>query len=144
MTTLEHRARVRDQIARHEGLRLKPYRDSVGKLTIGYGRNLDDVGLKIHEAAYLLAGDIQEATADLLNRYPWFERLDPVRQAVLINMRFNLGATRLAKFARTLGCIERGQYGEASDHMLDSLWAQQVGQRAVELSAQMRTGQWQF
>ena len=35
------------QLKAHDGLRLKPYRDSVGKLTVGVGRNLDDVGLRV-------------------------------------------------------------------------------------------------
>lgn len=144
MTPDEHRARLRAQLKRHEGVRLKPYRDTVGKLTIGYGRNLDDVGVAQHEADYLLSGDIDRAVKGLVARYPsWFPQLDPVRQAVLVNMAFNLGLSRLAGFTRTLACVARGQYGEASDHMLDSKWAQQVHHRAVELAAQMRTGEWQ-
>jgi lysozyme len=141
---MEHRAKLREQLTRHEGVRLKPYRDTVGKLTIGIGRNLDDVGLHQHEASYLLSGDIDRAVRGLTARYEWFEKLDPVRQAVVTNMAFNLGLSRLAGFRNTLALIARGQYGEASDAMLQSKWAEQVGQRAVELSAQMRTGEWQF
>jgi lysozyme len=144
VTRLEDRSQLRAQLTRHEGLRLKAYRDTVGKLTIGVGRNLDDVGITDHEAAYLLSGDIDRAVRGLFARYPaWFPKLDPVRQAVLVNMAFNLGLTGLAGFRRTLDCVARGQYGEASDAMLESKWADQVGQRAVELAAQMRTGAWQ-
>jgi lysozyme len=142
VSALEDRNALREQLKRHEGFRRFPYLDTVGKRTVGYGRNLDDVGIREHEAAYLLSGDITNAIQDLVTRYPWFERLDPVRQAVLVNMGFNLGATKLAGFKNTLACIERGQYGEASKRMLDSLWAQQVGKRAVELAAQMKTGSW--
>ena len=139
-----HRAKLRAQLTRHEGLRLKAYRDTVGKLTIGIGRNLDDVGIAVDEADYLLTNDIDRAVRGLVARYPaWFPKLDPVRQAVLTNMCFNLGLTRLAGFHRTLACVARGQYGEASDAMLQSKWADQVGQRAVELAAMMRTGAWQ-
>ncbi len=144
MSSLEDRAKLRQQLMRHEGLRLKSYIDTVGKLTIGYGRNLDDVGITRDEAAYLLSGDISTAIQGLVTRYPWFDRLDPVRQAALVNMGFNLGATKLAGFKHTLAAIERGQYGDASTRMLDSLWATQVGQRAVELAAQIRTGEWGF
>jgi lysozyme len=143
MSNFTDRAKLSEQLRRHEGYRKFVYLDTVGKRTVGYGRNLDDVGIREHEAAYLLSGDITNAIQDLVTRYPWFERLDPVRQAVLVNMGFNLGATKLAGFKNTLACIERGQYGEASRRMLDSLWAQQVGKRAVELSAQMKTGAWQ-
>ena len=145
MTRSEDRAKLRDQLTRHEGYRRKPYRDTVGKLTIAVGRNLEDVGIFEHEAAYLLSGDIDRATRGLMARYPdWFPTLDPVRQAVLVNMAFNMGLTTLASFRRTLDYIARGQYGAASDAMLQSKWADQVGQRAVELAAQMRTGQWQL
>lgn len=145
MTSTEDRARLTAQLTRHEGLRLKPYRDTVGKLTVGIGRNLDDVGIFAHEATYLLSGDIDRAIRGLTARYPeWFPALDPVRQSVLVNMAFNMGLTTLASFRRTLDCVARGQYGEASDAMLQSKWAEQVGQRAVELAAQMRTGQWQL
>lgn len=139
------RAKLRAQLTRHEGVRLKPYRDTVGKLTIGVGRNLDDVGIASHEAEYLLSSDIDRAVRGLVARYPeWFPNLDPIRQCVLVNMAFNMGLTTLASFRTTLACVARGQFGEASDAMLQSKWAQQVGNRAVELAAQMRTGEWQF
>jgi lysozyme len=142
--TIRDRYQLRAQLIRHEGLRLKAYRDTVGKLTIGIGRNLDDTGISQDEATYLLAGDISRAEQGLLSRYPeWYPALDPVRQSVLINMAFNLGLSSLAGFTHTLDCVARGQYGEASDSMLKSKWAGQVGQRAVELAAQMRTGEWQ-
>lgn len=137
--------RLRDQLVRHEGLRLKPYVDTVGKLTIGVGRNLDDVGIFTEEAMYMLTGDITRATRGLVTRYPhWFPALDPVRQAVVVNMGFNLGLSRLARFVRTLGSIERGEYARAADEMLESTWARQVGARARELSDQMKTGTWQL
>ena len=50
---------VRPLIARHEGLRLTPYHCTGGKLTIGYGRNLDDVGISRSEAEILREHDIQ-------------------------------------------------------------------------------------
>ena len=43
---------IEEQLILHEGLRLKPYRDTVGKLTIGVGRNLDDVGITRAEAFF--------------------------------------------------------------------------------------------
>ena len=141
--TATDRRKLRDQLDRHEGVRLKPYKDPVGKLTIGAGRNLTDVGISHTEAAFLLENDITRAQTGLLARYPWFADLDSVRQAVLVNMAFNMGLSSLASFIHTLDCVARGQYGEASDRMLESKWAKQVGQRAVELAAQMRTGAWQ-
>jgi len=141
--TTDDRARLVDQLHRHESVRLKPYTDPAGKLTIGVGRNLDDVGITAAEADYLLQGDIDRAVRGLMARYPtWFPDLDPVRQAVLVNMAFNLGLTGLAAFTQTLASIASGDYGKAADAMLASKWAAQVGSRASELAAQMRLGAW--
>jgi lysozyme len=136
------RDRLRTQLKRHEGLRLHPYRDSVGVLTIGYGRNLEATGINEDEAEYLLSHDIDRAVRGLLARYAWFGALDPVRQAVLVNMAFNLGLSSLAGFTGTLAAVASGDYETAAAHMLASKWAAQVGGRARELAVQMRTGQW--
>lgn len=129
------------ELERDEGLRLKPYKDTVGKLTIGIGRNLDDVGITHGEAYLLLANDVARTYADLVKRAPWFEKLDDVRQRVLLNMAFNLGTEGLMKFTTTLTYIRAGNYKEAAKAMLNSKWAGQVGQRAVRLAKMMETGQ---
>jgi lysozyme len=136
------RARLQAQLMRHEGLRLKPYLDTVGKMTIGYGRNLDDVGITRDEASYMLNGDIDRTVKALLTHLPWMLDLDTVRQAVLCNMAFNLGVTGLLTFQRTLKAIQQDRFEDAAAHMLESKWAEQVGQRAVELAEQMRSGVW--
>ena len=128
------------ELERDEGVRLKPYRDSVGKLTIGIGRNLDDVGITLDETHYLLNGDIARAEADLDARLPWWQTLDPVRQRVLVNMCFNMGIAGLLTFANTLELVRVGQYADAADHMLASKWAGQVGPRAQRLADMMRDG----
>lgn len=132
-----------DQLIRHEGLRLKPYRDSVGKLTIGVGRNLDDVGINKDEAMVMLARDIERAYLYLKLNLKWFITLDEVRQDVLVNMCFNMGPRSLFGFKTTLALIEAGNFEAASRQMLKSEWAKQVGSRAKELAEQMRTGQYQ-
>jgi lysozyme len=131
--------RLQQQLIEHEGLRLSAYFDTVGKCTIGVGRNLDDKGLSKAEALYLLENDIQECIADLVT-FPWFERLDAVRQRVVIDMRFNLGPKKFRRFRDTLRAISEERYGDAADAMLASKWADQVKRRAVRLAAMMRTG----
>lgn len=133
--------RLRAQLELHEGLRLKPYRDTVGKLTIGIGRNLDDVGISREEAYALLDNDIAAAMAPLM-ALPWFNALDEVRRAVLIDMCFNMGWRVLSTFKVTLAAIEAGDYMRAVTNMLQSKWAGQVGPRAVRLAKMMETGQW--
>jgi lysozyme len=126
----------------HEGVRLKPYTDTVGKLTIGVGRNLDDKGITQEEAEYLLSNDISAAWLSLVSRLECFSRLDTVRQAVLLDMAVNLGTDGLLRFRKTLVCVAGGKYEEAADEMLNSKWAEQVGARAKRLSWMMRSGIW--
>lgn len=126
----------------HEGVRQFPYEDSVGKLTIGIGFNLDDVGLFPEEMAFILANRIRRAEEEVERVFPWYHELDEVRQAVIIDMAYNMGLTTLSKFKRTLGSVAQGEYELASKQMLESKWARQVKGRAVRLAKMMETGQW--
>lgn len=128
------------QLRLHEGERLWPYRCTAGKWTIGVGRNLDDQGISPEESAMMLANDITAVDANLTRQLPWVTRLDDVRRRVLLDMAFNLGVGGLLEFKRTLAAVERGQYQQAAEMMLQSKWAGQVGQRAQRLSRMMATG----
>ena len=132
-----------NQLIRHEGFRQHPYKDSVGILTVGVGRNLKDVGISEDEAKYLLQNDIKTARDELLKRYPAFNTMTQVRQDVLINMVFNIGIARFQKFKNMIKALIEQDYVRASEEMLDSLWAKQVGKRAIEMSEQMRTNEYQ-
>lgn len=138
---------IRDQLIaaliRDESLRLKPYKDTVGKITIGIGRNLDDVGISHDEALVLLNNDLDKASSQVCTQLPWTINLDDARVAVLINMCFNLGIAGLLGFHNMLSLIQSGNYTAAANAMLESKWASQVGLRAVRLSEQMRVGQYQ-
>jgi lysozyme len=126
----------------HEGYRQFPYRDTVGKLTIGIGFNLDDTGLFEDEARAVLALRIGRTARQLTPHLTWLVNLDPVRQAVLLDMAFNLGVPGLLKFKNTLAHVQAGRYKAAAANMLLSKWAAQVGPRATRLAAMMETGQW--
>lgn len=131
---------LKSQLERHEGLRLRPYRDTVGKLTIGYGRNLEDVGITRSEADAMLSNDI-DAVQLHLQTVDEYRDLDPVRQAVIANLCFNVGFRGLLGFKKMWAAISRKNYAEAARQMMDSKWSGQVGARAVELSEIMRTGE---
>ena len=126
------------ELEEDEGLRLKPYRDSVGKTTIGVGRNLDDVGISSGEARMLLLTDMTRVCGDLDGALPWWRGLNDDRQRVLANMAFNMGIQGLLGFRWTLSLIQQGRYEDAAHAMLMSKWAGQVGDRAQRLAARMR------
>ena len=133
--------RIKEQLVRHEGLRLKPYRCTAGKLTIGIGRNLDDCGISQSEAYIMLINDIMNCEKQLQVKIPdIYNGLDEVRKSVLLNMCFNLGVSGLLGFKNTLEFIKAGDWERAANNMLVSRWAKQVGRRAIELSELMRKG----
>jgi lysozyme len=116
------------------------YFDSLGVPSIGVGRNLRDRGLSDDEIAYLLKNDIAIVLADLDKNLPWWRMMTEARQRTLANMTFNLGITKLLKFSNTLAYMRAGDYDQAADGMMNSLWAKQVPNRATRLAKIMRAG----
>ena len=133
---------LREQLLRDEGCRLKVYKDSVGKLTIGIGRNLEDKGISLAEAEAMLDHDIRDFTAEVLVALPWSTALDEVRRGVLVNMAFNMGVQGLRGFTKALAAMQAGDWFTAAAHMMDSKWARQTGVRAERLAEQLRGGEW--
>lgn len=135
---------LKAQLIRHEGVRSRVYRDSRGYNTIGVGRNVDvdgGLGLSVDEIEYLLNNDVNRCFEELMV-FPWFQNLDTVRRAALINMLFNLGLPRLLRFERMIDALMKRDFDEAALEALDSRWAQQVGQRAIEVAEMIKTGDW--
>lgn len=137
-----------NQIRRHEGLRLEPYKCSEGYLTIGFGRNIETNGISEAEAEFMLLNDLLACESELKDE-GWYNQLDETRRAVVLNMAFNLGKPTLLKFKKFIGALSDDDYETASKEMVtgsnggESKWASQVGKRAYELADQMRTGEWQ-
>ena len=133
-----------DQIKRQEGLRLEAYQDTLGNWTVGIGHTPAFAGQTITEAEAeaLLMQDLNSAQTDLLSSLPWCFSLSVPRYCVLWNMCFNMGIGRLLEFRLMLAAVRNANYPEAAKQMLNSLWASQVKDRAVELSEQMETGAW--
>jgi len=134
---------LRGLLIRHEGCKLDMYLDTMGIPTIGVGRNLKRKphAISFGEAMLMLDNDIEVCEHEVADAWPWLvSRDDAVRHDVLVNMCFNMGITRLKKFVKFLGAYEAGDYDVASEEMLDSRWAKQVGRRANELARMMRTG----
>jgi len=137
MTERQH---LISQLMAHEGLRLKPYTDAVGKLTIGVGRNLTDKGLSSQEAMLLLDHDVDEAVTDCAT-FPWFVTLDSVRQRAIVDLRFNLGPGGFRLFKHLIAAMAQQDYTRAARELVASKWFGQVGPtRAAHLRAMLETG----
>jgi len=158
------RTRMGVQLVLHEGIRLKPYRDTVNKLTIGVGYNVQDRGLADmerilgrrvilaqgiteSEALKVLDADIRSYENAVIKAFPQYVHLDEVRQRVVLDMAFNMGYRALS-FKNTIRCVILAEYDKAADNMMLSKWADDVGDgpgkqfdRAERLSLMMRTGE---
>lgn len=128
------------QLKLHEGVREKPYLDSMKKWTIGVGHNLTDNGLSTTMIDALLLEDIELAKSELDKVYPEWCNLSDNRQMVLVDMSFNLGMPRYLTFKRFWEALRASQYDLAAEEMLDSRWSKQVHNRAITLANMMRKG----
>ncbi len=131
---------LEQRISRHEGTKLKPYKDSRGFLTIGTGRCLDTKGISVDEALYMLRNDIKACQQAVTSNLPWVTGLDDLRREVLVEMAFQLGINGLLGFKHFLEYAQFHQYDSAADEMLKSAWHTQTPRRCEELAEIMRTG----
>ena len=128
-----------------EGCRLTVYMDSLGNPTIGYGHLLKDkdnfpIAITQEQADAILASDIVAVTKETFTALPWCKDMDPIRQAALLNMAFNMGVRTLLSFRLTLAALKSQAWEDAAELMLKSLWAHEVGDRAIRLSEVIKTG----
>jgi lysozyme len=133
-----------EMLKRHEGVRSHVYLCSAGYETIGVGRNISKsgMGLSDDEVDYLLENDIARVIKELSSEYPWFNDLDDVRKDAMIDISFNLGATRLRGFQKALAAMEVADYTLAAKEFLDSKWSRDVKGRAHELASMIETGEY--
>ena len=151
-----------DELIKHEGLKLQVYKDTLGIDTIGIGRNLEDRGITKQEldeldipsidhvyeygiteadAVYLATNDVQIVEEELVRAHPCVDRLDSVRQLIVMDMAFNMGVPRLCKFKKMWAAIHEEKFDIAAKEMLDSRWARQVKGRATKLANAMHNGE---
>jgi GH24 family phage-related lysozyme (muramidase) len=154
--------KLAQQLRLHEGYRSKVYLDTVGHPTVGIGFNLDrddaevrlrSVGANYHDvvtgkyelskdqAKELLKYDVEKAESDARRLVFVYDELNDVRQRVIVDMVYNLGAYGFSKFKNTIRHICNGDYEKASDNMLKSKWARQVKGRAKVLANMMKYGE---
>ena len=125
-------------LEQEEGFQAKPYRDSRGFLTIGFGTNLD-AGITREQAQALMECALRDNSARLLS-LSWFAGLDAVRQSVIETMAYNMGVDGVLEFRDMIAAIEARDWPEAAQQMRASEWRVQVGDRALVLARIMETG----
>jgi len=136
-----NRQKLIEHLEREEGKLSKPYKDTVNKLSIGVGRNLDDVGLSDDEIMYLLGNDITRVERQLDVNLTWWRGMCDARQVALASMCFQLGITVLLAFKKSFQFLRNGQYELAANEALDSRWGKQVPARAKRVTEMIRTGE---
>lgn len=130
---------LKKMLMAQEGIQTKFYIDTMGRASVGVGRNLQDVGLSIEEVNLLFANDIERVVEQATEAFPWLASLSDVRQSVVLSMCFNLGVHGFAAFLQTIAFIKLGKWPDAAREMLNSKWATQVGQRAKVLATMLQT-----
>lgn len=132
--------KLSNQLIKHEGLKQFPYKDTVGKLTIGVGHNLDDKGLTVGQIRAILIDDLADTVNFLNFKLPWLKDLDDVRQRAVANMTFDLMG-KILEFKHMLAALQAKDWNTAADEVLNSTFAHQTGQRAKDIASMIRTGQ---
>ena len=150
------RTKLANMLILHEGMKLKVYDDATGKNlskgdvaqghpTIGVGRNVagDGLGISEEEARFMLHADIDRVEQEAKS-WDIYHELDSTRQAVLLDMLFNMGLTRFNpdKWPKMFQALQDKNWVEASNQMRSSAWAAQVKSRSERLAKLMEYGVW--
>ena len=126
------------QIAADEGYSRCVYKDSLGLKTIGFGTLVEHVDspdcIGSLRAVELLREHYTVAQTSVEKRYPW---ADGETKLVLINISYNMGETRLAKFSKMLSYLKECKYDLAASELLDSRYATQVPLRAGRMAGRV-------
>lgn len=144
---------ARALVRRHEGLRLNVYDDATGfpiragslvggHPTIGVGRNLESTGVSEVEAEMMLTNDLIRASigaSTWLGPSVWRD-LNTARRAAVIDFVLNVGLGTALEFKRTREAIACSNWQLAHDRILESRYAEQVGDRAKRIASILLTG----
>lgn len=143
------RAQVYRQLEIDEGVVHEIYLDHLGYPTFGVGHLVREsdpeygqpVGTKVpnYRVLEVFEGDLDVAIEECKALYgdtEWGTFPDEV-QEILVNMMFNLGRTRLSKFRKMNAHLLNGSWPSAAVEGRDSLWYNQVTNRAERLMSRL-------
>ena len=123
-----------DRIKHHEGFRSKVYKCTEGYDTIGYGFAIKDLELDEDISEMILMQKLDNLMTRIGKTFVWWRAADSTVKDVVVEMCYQLGVSGFSKFKKTIDHLENKRYGKASAEMLDSKWARQTPNRALELS----------
>lgn len=134
-----YQSELLQQIKEHEGLRLKLYKCPAGKLTIGYGHNIEDNGLSKSACEFVLYDDIDEAQKNVCSifGYEFFESLPVCKRVALVDMMFNLGMAKFLTFKRFIFAVETQNWENASREVINSRAYEQNKRRYKKIAEQI-------
>lgn len=128
------------QLKIDEGVRLMPYKDQFGNLTIGCGRNLTADGISESEMEMMLASDVNHAAVAAATLFNFDATISDERKAALVNLSFNLGEEKLSKFTQFVGFVNARDWNGAADDLIQTKYATEVGPRAQRICDKLRNG----
>lgn len=124
-------------IEKHEGFEPLPYHDTVGKLTVGFGHNLDNP-MSEHLARLILKEDIKVAIRDLIKIFPELDSFTTNRKYALTDMCFNMGLPTFKRFRKMITAVNREDWDTVAREAENSLWYTQVGNRGKQIVAMLK------
>ena len=123
-----------ERIKHHEGFRSKVYKCTEGYDTIGYGFAIKDLVIDEDIAEMILMRKLDDLLNRIQTKFYWWRSAEDEVKNVVVEMCYQLGVSGFSKFKKTIDHLEHKRYGKASAEMLDSKWAKQTPNRAIELS----------
>tara|TARA_R100001510_G_C7655772_1_gene215131 strand:- start:3 stop:416 length:414 start_codon:yes stop_codon:yes gene_type:complete len=127
-----------DSIKKHEGYVGVVYKDSLNVDTIGYGFAIKDLELDRDICDIILERKLKDLHDRVKNKFKWYGYMPQEIKDVVMEMCYQLGVGGFSKFKKTISFLQNKQFKDASEEMLDSLWAKQTPNRAKELSKRVK------
>jgi len=134
-----HYRELKKRIKKNEGFSLKPYKDQLGHLTIGYGH------LILPNETYLLKNkttklqlnsifdqDFERALGDY-KRFIKQKHHNRKDKELLIEMIYQMGAKRVLKFKKLISNMQKNKKHLVCFEMMDSLWYTQTPNKVKNL-----------
>lgn len=141
-------AAAREMIARHEGRRNRPYKDSRGLWTVGIGHLIGngtslpaEMNREFSDAEIdQMFSEDYKHHAEAAAKIPGYDKINDQGKLALIDLTFNMGPVWYKKWPNFTKAMAEGNYEQAAASLQQSAWYGQVGRRAPEIVALIKGG----